>query len=59
MEIDVKTAQLILDAIAFMNKDWFDAMEWDYSAEEMTTDARADFIRFCEARGIKSVTVSE
>ena len=58
MEIDVKTAQLILDAIAFMNKDWFDAMEWDYDAEEMTVDARADFIRFCEARGIKNVTVS-
>lgn len=59
MEINAETAQLILDAIAFMNKDWFDAMEWDYDAEEMTTDARADFIRFCEARGIKSVVVSK
>lgn len=58
MEIDAKTAQLILDAIAFMNKNWFNAMEWDYSAEEMTVDARTDFIRFCEARGIKTVTVS-
>ena len=58
MEIDAKTAQLILDAIAFVNKDWFDAMEWDYSAEEMTIDARAHFVRFCKARGIKNVTVS-
>ena len=57
MEIDAKTAQLILDAIAFTNKDWFDVMEWDYSAEEMVTDARADFIRFCDARGIKTVNV--
>jgi hypothetical protein len=58
MEIDARTAQLILDAIAFMNMDWFDALEWHYSEEEITTDARADFIRFCEARGIKTVMAS-
>lgn len=58
MEIDAKTAQLILDAIAFMNKDWFDAMEWDYDAEEMTSDARVDFVRFCKARGIDNITVT-
>lgn len=53
MVIDEKTAQLILDAIAWSNKDWEDNIGWD-EEHSVETD-RLDFVRFCEARGIKGI----
>lgn len=51
--VDEKTAQLILDAIAWCNQDWREILEWnDVDTLEMD---RADFVRFCKARGIAGV----
>ena len=55
MTINAETAQLILDAIAWCNKDWIEAIEWDEDESEQVTRARWDFIRFCKARGIDTV----
>lgn len=55
MYINEKTAQLILDAIAWSNKDWTDALGWEQTDKEMINMARADFVRFCKARGIEGV----
>ena len=56
MYINEQTAQLILDAIAWSNKDWKDSMDWSpCSDEEEIGEARVDFIRFCRARGIEGV----
>ena len=55
MYIDEKTAQLILDAIAWCNRDWQDAIDWKTNADEMISMAREDFIRFCKDRGIDGV----
>ena len=56
MYISEETAQLILDAIAWSNKDWKDSMDWSLcSDEEEIDEARTDFIRFCRARGIEGV----
>lgn len=53
MYINEETAQLILDAIAWSNKDWEDSIDWkhDHSVES----DRIDFVRFCRARGIEGV----
>lgn len=57
MYIDQKTAQLILDAIAWTNKDWIDSLGWDFGSDNEVHQARTDFVRFCEARGIEGVEV--
>ena len=53
--IDEKTAQLVLDALAWCNEDWCDTLGWSKDEYDITIFARGDFIRFCEARGIKGV----
>lgn len=55
MYINEKTAQLILDAIAWSNQEWVNALEQEWSQNVATTVARDDFVRFCEARGIEGV----
>lgn len=55
MYINEKTAQLILDAIAWSNQEWVNALEQEWSQNVATTVARNDFVRFCEARGIEGV----
>ena len=55
MYVNEETAQLILDAIAWCNKDWFESLEWNYNESDQVDIARHDFIRFCDARGIKGV----
>lgn len=55
MTIDEKTAQLILDAIAWSNDDWMDSLGWEFGHDNSVATARADFIRFCRARGIEFV----
>ena len=56
MKIDEKTAQLILDAIAWLNRDWYHTVDWELPDpdEELSID-RHDFVRFCKARGIETV----
>ena len=55
MYINEETAQLILDALAWSNRDWMDSLDWVGDPEEQVLDARADFIRFCRARGIEGI----
>lgn len=55
MYINEKTAQLILDAIAWSNQEWVNSLELDWSQDVATAVARNDFVRFCEARGIEGV----
>lgn len=56
MYINEQTAQLILDAIAWCNKDWKDSLEWSCdSVADATNEARMDFVRFCRYRGIEGV----
>lgn len=55
MYISEETAQLILDAIAWSNKDWMDTLDWDFNCGGEIDNARTDFIRFCRARGIEGV----
>ena len=55
MYINEKTAQLILDAIAWSNQEWIKAIEQKWSQDVATAVARNDFVRFCEARGIEGV----
>lgn len=55
MYISEETAQLILDAIAWCNKDWIEAIMWDEDEAEQVDRARFDFVRFCKARGIEGV----
>lgn len=55
MYINEQTAQLILDAIAWSNQEWVNALEQEWSQNVATTVARDDFVRFCEARGIEGV----
>ena len=55
MYISEETAQLILDALAWCNKDWIEAINWDEDESEQTDRAHVDFIRFCRARGIEGV----
>ena len=53
--ISEETAQLILDAIAWSNKDWMDSLDWNFNQGGEVDNARIDFIRFCRARGIAGV----
>ena len=53
--ISEETAQLILDAIAWSNKDWMDSLDWSFNQGGEVDNARIDFIRFCRARGIAGV----
>ena len=55
MYINEKTAQLILDAIAWSNADWYRLAGWSTDELDVVTSARDDFVRFCEARGIEGV----
>ena len=55
MYINEQTAQLILDALAWCDNDWRDVLGWSEDEFDVTTSARNDFVRFCEARGIKGV----
>lgn len=55
MYISEETAQLILDALCWCNMDWMDSLGWAQTEKDKTEMARADFIRFCEDRGIKGV----
>lgn len=62
MYINEETAQLILDTIAWMNKDWRTHINLTnpeeatpITDEEITTMSRLDFIRFCSQRGIEGV----
>lgn len=51
--ISEETAQLILDALAWSNKDWMDSLDW--TGDDCVDSARVDFIRFCRARGITGI----
>lgn len=53
--INEETAQLILDAIAWCNRDWMDALGWEHTESGEIEMARGDFVRFCEDRGISGV----
>ena len=53
--IDEKTAQLVLDAIAWCNKDWCEGLNWSEDEVDIINFSRADFVRFCKNRGIKGV----
>ena len=55
MTISAETAQLILDALAWSNKDWMDSLEWEFDHGGEIDNARIDFIRFCRARGIDEI----
>ena len=55
MYIKEETAQLILDALAWCNKDWYDALGWDVTDNNLVETSRGDFIRFCDKRGIEGV----
>ena len=56
MTINEQTAQLILDAIAWCNRDWIEALGWDnMNQNDELQQARSDFTRFCEVRGISDV----
>ena len=55
MYISEETAQLILDALAWSNKDWMDSLDWNFNQGGEVDNARTDFIRFCRARGIEGV----
>ena len=56
MYINEETAQLILDAIAWSNKDWMDSLDWiNLDKDAGVEEARIDFVRFCRARGIEGV----
>lgn len=57
MEINVETAQLILDAIAWANEKWQDDLGYQRSDSEKIALARKDFVEFCEDRGIENVVV--
>lgn len=56
MTIDNKTAQLILDAIAWCNYDWHKITDTELETVEEIDEARMDFVRFCHDRGIDEVT---
>lgn len=56
MEINVETAQLILDAIAWTNEMWNDDFV-PYSEQDMLNLSRQYFVQFCKDRGIESVVV--
>jgi len=53
--IDEKTAQLVLDAIGWCNKDWVEAIGMDMTDDQIIEQTRQDFVRFCDARGISGV----
>ena len=54
--IDQTTAQLILDALAWMDKKWMDVCGLEYDTVELqTVAARAAFIEFCKERKIAYV----
>lgn len=55
MYINEQTAQLILDAIAWSNKDWEDSLDWQNIGTHTVDMDRADFVRFCRTRGIEGV----
>ena len=55
MTIKEETAQLILDAIAWTNRDWMDSLDYNYTDTDIVDMARQDFIRFCKDRGIDGV----
>ena len=55
MVIDEKTAQLILDALAWSNRDWMDAINMEMDPINALSMARGDFLRFCNDRGISEV----
>ena len=55
MYISEETAQLILDAIAWLNKDWEDSLDWAGQGSHSVDMDRADFVRFCRVRGIQGV----
>ena len=60
MTINAKTAQLILDAIAWDNDEWVASREEDEWPNHMKIAvAREDFMKFCEARGIDYVKVGK
>lgn len=57
MEINEQTAQLILDALYWCNRDWEDSLRWEVTEEDLLSISRGDFVRFCKERGIETVTV--
>ena len=61
MTINEQTAQLILDALAWCNKDWHEALEYTCEDSILVSMTRQDFVKFCKERGItgvnKSITV--
>ena len=57
MYINKETAQLILDAIAWSNDEWLEAIEEEWTDEVRLAVARNDFINFCHDRGIDGVEV--
>ncbi len=55
MTIDEKTAQLILDALAWSNDNWLKDLEEEWPDSLRLAIARVDFTRFCEDRGITTI----
>ena len=53
MKINEETAQLILDAISWCNRDWVESLGWG-GMDTLITD-RGDFVRFCHDRGIETI----
>ena len=57
MYISQETAQLILDAIAWLNDDWIARKDIEWSDGLKIEIARDYFVKFCRARGIEGVEV--
>ena len=58
--IDETTAQLILDALAWMDKKWMDTYGFAYDTIELqTVAARAAFVEFCKERKIAYIGKGE
>ena len=55
MRINEETAQLILDAIAWSNKFWFEQSGIILSPFDQLKLDRSDFVQFCKDRGIDEI----
>lgn len=57
MEITQEVAQMILDALAWSNLEWYGRCGTLPSLETLTAETKMDFIKFTQAYGIETVTV--
>lgn len=57
MTINNDTAQLIFDALSWMDQQWVETTGTGYDNSEAQLEAmRAAFVEFCEERGIEYIT---